>query len=1178
MDPNLALDLAGLDDHRPGLSASAVRYVLEGGDDTLLDELGGTLPLKLTGRGFAPLGHKRWLASTPLTPAQRARLGKVYDAVTATQERRAGMQVGLPDGVPAWVQLLAWEASSYQPNGYGPGAEGWWDWATWAAVLVAGGQPPDLLFRALLTRADEVGGWGPLRVLIGVPGVAAAVEAHPEVVRDALAHPDVKVRAHAVGLLSPHVPAERLLALVVPLALDKAKTVRVPAAAWLEKSPAAAIPALREQATSARSGDARAFAVELLWRMAPAAETRAFLAAREPDEPSAAARQAILTCLAEPAGAPAPVPQAASVLLPPITPLDAAARDVLRGALAQADAEAAKAAAAWARFGVGATDVPGWASRFDTIVRVVEAEVFPPDARAQVRGSTVAQAFSAEVVILDRMARAPSVSLATVLRLAMCLGLAGLMDGEFWDFNASAAAIKWFRARKEPPDFTRYAAEIARLGGTPAAVGAALLGSHVFDGLPWTPASTAAFFAAHPDALAEALGPGAPDWGASTRRRNALRVCAATRPAASLVPVLWGFALGSVASERALAQRALAGVEGTVGRVVATLADPKADVRRVAADWLAALRAPESVPALEKAVVKERSEPVKAAMMVALEALGVPLDRFLDRAGMVKESEKVLAKGLPAELAWVPFDRLPTLRWADDGAEVPAAVLRAWCVQALRLKSAEPGPLLRRYAAFLRGEEAAAVGSALIRAWIAEDTRPIDEAEARSRAVAAAPFHAQWTGSSLAEAEEQLFRQHLETPAGSAIGTKGLLAVAAALSPPDAPELVQGYLKRWYGLRAAQCRALLQMLSWVDRPAAIQVVLATAARFRTAGIRAEAEACVNAIAERRGWTVDELADRTVPTAGFDDDGVLELDYGPRRFVARLGDDLGIRLETSDGRALAALPEPRADDDAERAGAAKKALAEAKKQLKVLTALQRDRLYEAMCTGRRWRGEDWRAYVLGHPVVGRLARGLVWRIEPAAGAVRLARPLGDGSLTDADDGGVEVHDGDTVSVAHALDLDADARATWVRHLAEYEVAPLFAQLTRGAHRLPDGEDVESEVVAFRGHLVEAFKLRGRATKLGYGRGPAEDGGWFHRYLKRFPTLGLSASIEFSGNALPEENRTVALTSFRFLDGDGGEARPLGQVPAVLLSEVWSDVAEIAAQGTGYDPEWERTTSP
>jgi hypothetical protein len=33
-------------------------------------------------------------------------------------------------------------------------------------------------------------------------------------------------------------------------------------------------------------------------------------------------------------------------------------------------------------------------------------------------------------------------------------------------------------------------------------------------------------------------------------------------------------------------------------------------------------------------------------------------------------------------------------------------------------------------------------------------------------------------------------------------------------------------------------------------------------------------------------------------------------------------------------------------------------------------------------------------------------------------------------------------------------------------------------------------------------------------------------------------------------------------------------PLGEVPDVLLCESWNDVRALAAEGTGFDPEWEK----
>ena len=116
--------------------------------------------------------------------------------------------------------------------------------------------------------------------------------------------------------------------------------------------------------------------------------------------------------------------------------------------------------------------------------------------------------------------------------------------------------------------------------------------------------------------------------------------------------------------------------------------------------------------------------------------------------------------------------------------------------------------------------------------------------------------------------------------------------------------------------------------------------------------------------------------------------------------------------------------------------------------------------------------------------------------------------------------------------------------------------------------------------FEGHLIEAFALRGRATKLGYTRGPTEDGGWFFSYEKRFPTLGLQATIEFSGNGLPEENRVVALTQLTFASTDkSGTSRggglKLARIPATLLSECYQDLKLLAAEGKGLDPDWKKT---
>src|SRR6185437_5054497 len=247
-------------------------------------------------------------------------------------------------------------------------------------------------------------------------------------------------------------------------------------------------------------------------------------------------------------------------------------------------------------------------------------------------------------------------------------------------------------------------------------------------------------------------------------------------------------------------------------------------------------------------------------------------------------------------------------------------------------------------------------------------------------------------------------------------------------------------------------------------------------RFRTKSLQDEAVRHAAALAERKGWTVDELADRTIPTAGFGDGAVLELPYGPRTFTAVLRPDLTVELRDTDGKAIKALPTPRQSDDAERAKEAKKTFSAVKKELKSIAALQAQRLYEAMCTERSWSAEDWDRYLLRHPVVGPEVRRLVWVAPVDDGAPVIFRPLDDGTLTDADDNDVKLPDGARIRVAHDSLLSPDEIEQWSAHLADYEVTPLFQQLGRGVHAITPELRSKRELTDFTGHLLEAYALR------------------------------------------------------------------------------------------------------
>ncbi len=709
----------------------------------------------------------------------------------------------------------------------------------------------------------------------------------------------------------------------------------------------------------------------------------------------------------------------------------------------------------------------------------------------------------------------------------------------------------------------------------------------------WESEAVWPFFSERLEVLQQAFEPLAGDWQAKYQRvrerDNALGVLAKfPQVPPALIGKLWELATGGSKADRERAQLVAVNLPDLQERLAQSLGSGYFQTRMVAAEWLGRLGDRRAVTPLHAFLAKkEKQDAALDEMLTALEKLGESIDPYLDRDKLPADAEKGLKKGLPEALAWFPWAGLPRVRWADSGEQIPAAVITWLLVQNFKLKSAEPGPLLKRYCALMNLADREELGRHVLIAWIDQDTkRKFTDAEARAAAQQRTAqmwpqvqkyYQGKKTQQQL---EDELF-QNLQRECGSASAEKGLLAVAGACCGQAAVAPVQKYLKEWYGYRAAQCKALIAMLSGVDHPAAIQYLLSISNRFRTKGIREEAERYVSILAERKGWTLDELADRTMPTAGLDDDGKLELSFGPRRFVLRANNNLEAVLQDAEGKILKSLPAPRKEDDEEQAKAAKKSFSAAKTDLKKFVGQQATRLYEAMCTERTWPVADWRMYLMGHPLLKFLCQRLVWAVCDDDRVTRTFRPLDDGTLTDCDDGEVTLADSDKIRLAHGCQIPA-AAAGWTKHLADYDVAPLFTQFGREAYSPPENKRAETAIRDFTGHVVEAFKLRGLATKFCYGRGPAQDGGWFFDYVKVFPGLKLQVHLNFSGNGLPEENRPVALTEMVFQRSGPERATffqpaanlALAEVPAVLLTECYNDLRTIAAAGTGFDPEWEK----
>lgn len=1124
--------------------------------------------------------------SDSVTVPELVRLGRVLSAVSSEVDRERSSD---PRWLTTLVNDMSRRANERRHGKNGKGAPDRWTPDLLVTLAVEGGVPeadaPAVVLRELFERPVSAG-WASRHLgpaLLGDPAREFVV-AHLDVATQVLPGVSAAGRGELVALVAADRAAtESRAPLLAVLAADTSKAVREAAVAALVPLPAARqLELLAPLLTSLPASRLGAVVTRL-------AQIDGGLAAlEETAERSTGARATLLRDTVERARvldeAQGDEPE---IEVPPYEPLpdvvlgeDAvrAARAAIDTALERARAERAAHPAkggdeGWARWRRQAVEedlkeLPGIS---DDDIRVFTAFLSGTSTRRPDR--VTMRRLSAPAVF----ARLPGTTLLHRLRLVVAergprehFAWYRLHDGDLLDVDLRALEAALRQVGREDAD--------------------GLVDDLYFSS--WWAADTVSprnawpYYAGRLDRLAEALDDRERTYGTAKPARAIALLGQFPQVPRRFLPRLTELALGEGRSFRSAAQEVLLSHPGVRELAEQGLGSGRAEIRRTAAEWLARLGDAGAVPALRAALDKERSEVVRATLLTALEALGEDISADLAPEALLAEATKGLRAKKPVSMAWFDLDALPAARWATDGSPVDPTVLRWWVVLAVKLKDPSGAGLLERYLSLLQEEDRARFGSHVLAAWVAQDTRNPSPQESDAYATAGAqlrydqyqawakrsPEHYSVEASKTVEDHHRdLYREHQATYVGSAVKDKGLLALTVAMPGAELAATFQRYAKAHVG-RRAQTEALVHALAANGQPAAIQELLAVSRRFRQATVQETAQRLAGELAERRGWTADQLADRTVQTAGFEDDGLLHLDLGSREYVGRITPAFALELTSDAGKVVKALPAPRAQDDPELVAAAKKQLTASRKELKAVVALQTQRLYEAMCVGRTWTASEWQEYLLGHPVMSRLVERLVWVENPGTERARPFRPDG-GALVDADDEDVELGEGSTVGLAHAVLLGPEATAAWTAHLADYEVTPLFAQLDVATPDVPGGATAIDD---HKGWFSDSFSLRGRATKRGYSRSQAEDAGWFSAYTKAFTSAGIVVQIEFTGSFVPEENIPAAVTALTFERtgrGSGRGTARIADLPPVLVAEAYRDYVAVAEAGS-FDPDWER----
>lgn len=381
-----------------------------------------------------------------------------------------------------------------------------------------------------------------------------------------------------------------------------------------------------------------------------------------------------------------------------------------------------------------------------------------------------------------------------------------------------------------------------------------------------------------------------------------------------------------------------------------------------------------------------------------------------------------------------------------------------------------------------------------------------------------------------------------------------------------------------FGPRAPKIgNACLYALAAMSSPAAVGQLSRLKTRVKHASIRKQLAKALEVAADNTGMTAAEMEEVAVPSCGFTEIGARRLQLGDVTGVLEIAGGLKAELSWlgADGKKVKSVPasvkEAFADD--------LKLLKASEKEIAKLLPGQRDRLEQLLLQERTWSFAQFRSRYLDHPLVGTLARRLIWRYSD--GAIARDGIWRDGQIFDQHDQPLDrLGDESQVAAWHPMLCEPEQVRAWRDWLDRNGAVQPFKQAHREIYILTDAErGTEVYSNRFAAHVIRQHQFSALCQQRGWRY--TLQGNWDSYNI---PTLHLpqcDLRAEFWVHAPENEEETAASGVYLHLVTDQvrfyrlGEREPmrLADVPPLVLSEVFRDVdLFVGVTSLGNDPNW------
>jgi hypothetical protein len=378
--------------------------------------------------------------------------------------------------------------------------------------------------------------------------------------------------------------------------------------------------------------------------------------------------------------------------------------------------------------------------------------------------------------------------------------------------------------------------------------------------------------------------------------------------------------------------------------------------------------------------------------------------------------------------------------------------------------------------------------------------------------------------------------------------------------------------------------ACLWALSHASSEAAIAQLSRLKTRAKHASIKTQVAKAFGAAAEQTGMSVADLEEVAVPACGLTGIGELRRQIGD--FTAHLRATNQLTTETvwvdANGATKAAVPA----SVKEKFGDELRALKQTEKEIRQLLPAQRDRLEQVLLQHKSWSMPEFRSRFIDHPLVGGVARRLIWRFTDGS---RSATAIWhDGRFVTERHAGVDWLRADTrVWLWHPLYGEVAEVKAWREWLETHEVSQPFKQAHREIYLLTEAERATGTYSnRFAAHLVRQHQFAMLCHQRGWRYTLQGEWDSANTPTIALPQWDLRAEYWVEGIAegdspLLERGDISHRGVYMYLATDQvrfyrtGDAAPiaLADVPPLAFSEAMRDVdLFVGVASVGNDPTW------